>query len=84
MPILILIALIVAIMWHALLTRVVWATMGAMLTSTFFIWVFTQSHFGWMNKIFLENLLLTVTVALISALLVGAFFQRGRKARAVL
>lgn len=64
-------SIISALMWNLWTARFWLAFIGATLTATFLTWLFTMSHFGWMDETFLKNLAMTLGLTAIPAMLVS-------------
>ena len=75
-------ALVVAIFWHGVLPKFVWATVWSTISATLLVWLMTSSHFGWLDETFFKNLALTLTISLTASLIVGVGFLRWRRTRA--
>lgn len=69
--IVLLIALLCALAWHALLERYWLASVGSTLTSIFLVWVIASHHLGYFDKEFVENIVIIGGLAFLVSLVVG-------------
>jgi hypothetical protein len=72
------ISLLTAVIWHSFLRRLWLAIIGSTMTSSLLSWLLLMSHFGWLDRIFFINLLMTVSIALAISIFVGLIFSIAR------
>jgi hypothetical protein len=77
----ILMSLLVAVAWYRVVPWYAPAFVGSVVTSVFLIWLVTMSHFGWTDETFCRNLVTSLALAAVPALLVGIYFQWRRTKR---
>ena len=71
-----------AVICHAVTTRFwVAVSVSAALTLILF-WGFTQSHFGWFDWTFVENVAITLVIAVLVSVVVGRLFMLIRTSKA--
>jgi hypothetical protein len=64
----------VASLWHFLLLKPGIATLGATITATIFAWLFTATHFGWMDRTFFKGLLTVGSITFVVSAVFGVAF----------
>jgi len=65
------IATLSAIIWHIKLKHFWKATLGSTITATLISWALLSSHFGWLDKTFVNNLILTVSISFVISVIIG-------------
>ena len=59
----VIVAIVVAIIWHFLLEKLWPATIGSTITATIASWSMLTSHFGWLDETFYKNIAMTLAIS---------------------
>lgn len=75
----VIVAIIVAIIWHFLLEKMWLATIGSTITATIASWSMLTSHFGWLDETFYKNISMTIAVSFTASFIIGIIFTAIRR-----
>ena len=75
----IIVAIVVALIWHFLLERMWPSTIGSTITSTIVSFTIFSSHIGWLDKTFYKNIAIILAVSFSVSLIIGILFTAKRK-----
>lgn len=75
----ILLSLVAALLWYWLVPWYSLACVGSISMSVFGVWFVGQSHFGWMDRVFFENLAISFSISASISVAVGVVYQLRRR-----
>jgi hypothetical protein len=74
----IVISIAFALLCHLTIKNFLVALLVSILLSCLTFWKFGESHFGWLDRIFVENLLITAGIASLTSILIGKLIHKIR------